>query len=290
MNNLTDPVLPPQSSPTARSTPDSLGLGQTSGQRGAEILAGFRAEKYPSPDTLALSRWSGRIIVRMLMRMLQNNAPMNFVFARTECFETLVRRALPAVVDKAIIVEIACGLSPRGLRLAREFPQARVIEVDLPGVIQDKQQRLQGAKNVTIPPNIEWRAGDLGVTPLLDILGGQTVDIVTAEGLFAYFPPEAVTKMGGRIKDCLKPGGHLIASIPWKEKMDSIRSVASFFSKQAGVYQCQVKDEEAARQLLLTAGYEMVMVHLASLMAGELKLPQPMVDYSLFVSAQKAKD
>ncbi|MBC6937363.1 MAG: hypothetical protein DWB42_16205, partial [Chloroflexi bacterium] len=119
-------TLPPQPpvSPTAQTSPDALGLGQTSGQRGAEILAGFRAEKYPAPDTLALSRWSGRITARLLMRLTSSDAPMNFTAARFVIIQTLIRRALAKDESNPVIVEIAAGLSPRGLRLAQELPQA----------------------------------------------------------------------------------------------------------------------------------------------------------------------
>jgi hypothetical protein len=44
-----------KASPTALPSSDVLGLGRTSGQRGAEIMAGVRAEITPSPITIALS-------------------------------------------------------------------------------------------------------------------------------------------------------------------------------------------------------------------------------------------
>ncbi|MDL1885545.1 class I SAM-dependent methyltransferase, partial [Anaerolineae bacterium CFX8] len=240
-------TLPPQPpvSPTAQTSPDALGLGQTSGQRGAEILAGFRAEKYPAPDTLALSRWSGRITARLLMRLTSSDAPMNF-------------RALAKDESNPVIVEIAAGLSPRGLRLAQELPQAQVIEIDLPDVVRDKQQRLERAKDVTIPPNIQWLTADLGTTPLSKVLDGRQVDVVAAEGLLPYFSHQEITAMTRGVLSSLKPGGKFIADIPRQAGMEEIRQIMGFFSRQAGQLKGTVQTEDQARQLLLDAGYPSV--------------------------------
>lgn len=282
-------MTPPQPavSPTAQATPDALGLGQTSGQRGAEILAGFRAEKYPAPDTLALSRWSGRITARLLMRLTSSDAPMNFTAARFVIIQTLIRRALAKDQPNPVIVEIAAGLSPRGLRLAQQLPHAQVIEIDLPDVVRDKRQRLERAKDVTIPPNIQWLAADLGITPLSKVLDGKQVDVVAAEGLLPYFSHQEITAMTRGVLSSLKPGGKFIADIPRQAGMEEIRQIMGFFSRQAGQLKGTVQTEDQARQLLLDAGYPSVSVYLATRLADELNLPRPLMDASFFLEAQK---
>ncbi|GIL14535.1 MAG: hypothetical protein BroJett038_32550 [Chloroflexota bacterium] len=285
-------TLPPQPpvSPTAQASPDALGLGQTSGQRGAEILAGFRAEKFPAPDTLALSRWSGRITARLLMRLTSSDAPMNFTAARFVIIQTLIRRALAKDESNPVIVEIAAGLSPRGLRLAQELPQAQVIEIDLPDVVRDKQQRLERAKDVTIPPNIQWLTADLGTTPLSKVLDGRQVDVVAAEGLLPYFSHQETKTVTRGVLSSLKPGGKFIADIPRQAGMEEIRQIMGFFSRQAGQLKGTVQTEDQARQLLLDAGYPSVSVYLATRLADELNLPRPIVDICFFLEAQKAAD
>src|SRR5579859_6377564 len=37
------------------------------------------------------------------------------------------------------VIELAAGFSPRGLNLARSAPTTTYVEVDLPGIIQDKR-------------------------------------------------------------------------------------------------------------------------------------------------------
>ncbi|HEX2908542.1 MAG TPA: class I SAM-dependent methyltransferase [Phototrophicaceae bacterium] len=277
---------PQSSTSTAQPSPDKLGLGKTSGQRGAEILAGFRAEKHPTPETIALSRWSGRIIARMLMRMATNDAPANFTTARFKVIEALTRRAL-ATTENATIVEIACGLSPRGLLLAKALPQAQVIEIDLPDVVRDKRLRLQQAKNVQVPANLQWIAADLAITPLAEVLNERQVDVVSAEGLLPYFSPAEITSLAKGIWRSLKPGGKFIADIPWREGVEQIRAIMGFFSRQAGEFKGMVNQEDDARKPLLDAGYKTVNLYRASQFADELKLPLPLIDVSFFIEAQK---
>jgi O-methyltransferase involved in polyketide biosynthesis len=276
-------------SDTARTSKDQLGLGRTSGQRGAEILAGFRAEKIPSPETLALSRWSGRIVARMLLSMVRSEAHINYAIARSMMMEGLIRRALPEDLSNVTIVDIASGLSPRGLLMARAFPKAKIIEVDLPGVIQDKKARLTKAKDVTIPPNIEFREADLGNTPLQDVLEGKEVEAVSAEALLGYFTHAEITKISRNIKDSLKPGGVFVTDMGWTEGMEAIKQITTFFGRQAGEYKGLVKNAEQAREILMAAGYESVDMHLASEFKEAFKMPQPLVDISLFAVCHKAK-
>lgn len=279
----------PSASPTAQPSSDTLGLGRTSGQRGAEIIAGFRAEKYPTPETLALSRWAGRIVARMFMRLPHSDKAMNYLVARLYGLTELARRALPAQRENAVIVELACGLSPRGLYLAREFPDVQVIEIDLPDVVRDKQKRLEQARSLTLPPNIRWLAADLGVTSLDEILENQQVDVVIAEGLTPYFTNAEVIRMANHIRNSLKPGGSFVCDLPWDEGPGGEgQQVAGLFSRQAGIYKCKLKNEAEARQLLADAGYESIELHRPAQMAETLKLPQPVIEYSFFAWGRKA--
>ena len=75
--NVTQPIER-KPSPTATPGGDSFGLGRTPGQRGAEILAGFRAEKLPSPETRALSRMSGRVFARLLLNLADEESKSGF--------------------------------------------------------------------------------------------------------------------------------------------------------------------------------------------------------------------
>jgi O-methyltransferase involved in polyketide biosynthesis len=280
------------SSPTAAQTPDTFGLGTTQGQRSAEMVAAFRAEVMPSPETKALASMKGRITAGVVMRLARSKLSMfNFIVARPAAFKVIIENNIPKDKADIKIVEIAAGLSPRGLYLARALPNAQIIEVDLPGVVKEKESRYRKAK-IDIPSNLSWRGADLGVTPLAQVLEGQKVDIVTSEGLNQYFPPKEIQNIARYIYETLIPGGAYICDI----SIDEFRKVAereipgaaNFFSRQAGKFSGIVENEDAAKDLLLGAGYERVEVYRPSAVAESLReVPKPVVDLSAIFCAHK---
>jgi O-methyltransferase involved in polyketide biosynthesis len=266
---------------------DSYGLGKTPGQRGAEILAGVRADQSPTPETLALAKFSGRIVARLMMGMIRDKLPLNFTLARPMVIDGLIRRSLPEKRDDLVFVDIGAGLSPRGITLAREIPGIRVIEIDIPEVIEQKQGRLKRARNITIPSNLSWIAADLGSTPLPEVLGTQKAHVISSEGLLPYLEHSQIIRLGSWILECLHPGGAYIADVPLRSGVEAIQQLASFFSRQAGNWIGTVDDQEVARRLMLEAGFDKVETHIASDFTGAFNLPTPMVDVSCFIQATK---
>jgi O-methyltransferase involved in polyketide biosynthesis len=285
--NVNEPQPFTQPSRTVVTSKDNYGLGKTPGQRGAEILAGFRAEQSPTPETLALAKFSGRVVARLMLGMLRDSMPLNFTLARPMVIDGLIRRALLKQTGDLVFVDIAAGLSPRGLILAREIPGIQVIEVDLPDVIEQKQQRLKRARNIDVPQNLHWIAADLGVTPLTEVLGTQKAHVISSEGLLPYLRHPQIVRLSSWIVECLHPGGVYIADVPLREGVQAIRQLASFFSRQAGNWYGTIDSKEAGRQLLRTAGFHTVETHIASDFAKEFNLPTPLVDVSCFLHATK---
>lgn len=270
--------------PTAAPSPDSLMLGRTSGQRGAEILAGLRAEMLPSPETNALAKFSGRLTARLVMTMEKSQAALNYVAVRPSSLTALAR---PFLVNKdaPLIVDIACGFSPRGVQLAREYPNATIIEIDLPDVVKDKRERLIRSREVKLPSNIRWIGADLGKSALVDVLEGQLADVVIAEGLTAYFTPEDNTRIAQYIRASLKETGAFIADYPQREGMENAQKATRFFSRQAGEYLGIMDSEAQLTQVIQAAGYSKIELYTASQCAEMFKLPKPVLDFSYFVVA-----
>src|SRR5690349_2433530 len=132
MTNVQSPPSRSLSSPTATPTVDTLGLGTTQGQRSAELVAALRAELMPTPETKALTSFKGRIGAGIVTRLSHSNRPfMNFLVARPASFQILIESYISKTRPQVKIVEVAAGLSPRGLYLARALPDAQIIEVDL---------------------------------------------------------------------------------------------------------------------------------------------------------------
>lgn len=280
---------------TAQRTPDSLGLGPTQGQRSAEIVAAVRANLMPSPDTEALTRFAGRMMVRVMMSLAGKNARsgMNYVAVRSLGFSAITREVLPVQagggMSGMILVELAAGFSPRGIQLARELPAVRVIEVDLPDVVREKQTRLKRSPRVSIPPNIEWRSADLGLAALQDILEQQPVDLITMEGLLPYFPPDDVVHILRQVYSNLKPGGYCLCDCAWHRGMDEFRDDASLrqFKRQVGNFPTVVKDEAELRALFARGGFTNLRAYPPSEIAEKYQLPTPVTDFTFFVLARK---
>ncbi|NDJ59847.1 MAG: methyltransferase domain-containing protein [Chloroflexi bacterium] len=285
------PNLPDEqpASRTAQPSYDSMGLGRTPGQRGAEILAGLRAEIMNTPESAALARLSGRIVARILRSLQSRNlAGINFIGARLYGMKELARRALPPGDQPATVVEVAAGFSPRSIEFAQAHSHVTVIEVDLPDVVEEKQKRLQRARMIEIPANLSWLSADLGVTPLAAVLEGRQVDVIVAEGLLAYFEPSESIRIARQFRDSLKPGGVFITDLPRRQGILDAQSQSGMrmFSRQAGSFLTIADGEEGAQQLFSEAGYVDVQVHYPSTLAETLNLATPVFDYEYLVSGR----
>ncbi len=273
---------------TAQETPDTVGLGRTAGQRTAEIFAGLRAEMMPSPETAALSRLSGRVIARLLMRLGKQEL-FNFVPIRLGGFKGLIEQALPPGAPAGtVIVEVGSGFSPRGLQLARAMPNAEVIEIDLPDVVEEKQARLQKIREQALPPNLSWYGADLGMTPLKEVLGGKRADIIAAEGLLPYFTFEEITKIARGMRESLKPGGVFVADLGYisTEGAQQASDVVRLFRRQTRTSPGSVQSEAMALKLFEDAGYEDVKLYRMPQVAEMFDLPRPAPDVLFFMVAR----
>ena len=281
-------------SPTAQVSPDKLGLGRTSGQRGAEIFAGVRAEFLPSPVNVALSRWSGRLTARMMKTMglmfgKTINGYVNFMIARTDGITRLVQEAIPEDAKDILLVDIAAGFSPRGIQLAQAIPSARVIEIDLPDVILEKKRRLKRVRDFEIPLNLDWITADLGVQSLSDVLANQRVDAISAEGLTPYFAPADLILIASSIKDNLKSGGVFVTDMAWSKGVKEGGRASHFLSQQAGTFLGAMKNKEEAEQIFRDAGYDTVTVYIPTEISQRFGFPQPANDLQFLVVAKKAE-
>lgn len=270
--------------------PDGFALGVSQGQRSAEIVAAVREERMPSPETKALSRWSARIFNKLVFGLLRKNnkeALLNYFFIRNEGMKLLSENALRDE-ENAIFVDIASGFSPRALFLARELPHVRVIEIDQDSVIQEKKRRLRSGR-IELPENLEFISADLGRTPLNQALGGLLVDVISAEGLNPYFPPDEVIIIAKGVYDSLKPNGLYVSSITLREGANEIMEAMRFASRQVGNILSIMETEEDAKQLFLDAGYEDVSIHLPLDLAESHNLPKPVFNLEAFVVAKKVE-
>ncbi|MFN8374765.1 MAG: class I SAM-dependent methyltransferase [Anaerolineae bacterium] len=270
---------------TARFNRDPLGLGRTAGQRGAEIIAGIRAEMMHTPETQALSKLSGRLTAKTIMA-LERDGMFNYIPARYEAMTDLALSHAP-FENGLTLVEIAAGFSPRCIHLARRIPEAQVIEVDLPDVVVEKRKRLERQPGIRIPANLSWRSADLSQQMLSEVLNQRLVDMVISEEMLLYFSMEDCTHILQQIWRSLKRGGYLVCSIGYRPGIQQAHKAARFFNRQAGNFLGAVRSTEEAKRLFEQAGYNEVTVHTISAMAADMKLPDVPADIELIVLARR---
>jgi O-methyltransferase involved in polyketide biosynthesis len=130
-------------------------------------------------------------------------------------------RALDGLLERAIqagrvtqVIEVAAGLSPRGLRFSRRYGERLTyIEADLPGVVERKRAALERIGSLSARHRVEHvdALTDSGPGSLSDLAAmldrGQGLAILT-EGLLGYLEPEAVRDLWRRFASTLGGFAH----------------------------------------------------------------------------------
>lgn len=274
---------------------DKMALGHTPSTRSAELVAGARAILLNTDETNALSKMSGRIVSRFLTDIDRKSNVLWFFPARMLAIEELTSRYLPEDKPDQLLIDIAAGFSPRGLNLAKQYPQSQVIEIDLPDVVDEKKKRLEKGK-ISIPDNLTWIQADLGTTNLHDVLDGRKADLITSEGLTLYLTQEENMRLFRQVEGSLKPGGILMVEIYLKDKLQRLRqnpnvnTVASFVFRMVGSVPGIMDSMDKAIQLLSDANLDQIKAYPVADLMGELEQPKPVDLISIVVAHKPAAE
>jgi O-methyltransferase involved in polyketide biosynthesis len=102
------------------------------------------------------------------------------------------------------IVEVACGLSPRGWRFAKEYgDKITYVEADLPGMLANKRRILaelggETAHHYTCEVNALTDDGPTSIDAILGALDPDKGTAIITEGLINYFDRQTVQQMWSR--------------------------------------------------------------------------------------------
>jgi len=125
-------------------------------------------------------------------------------------------RIIDSILDERIrggvsqVVEIACGMSPRGWRFSERYgDRLTYIEADLPGMAQRKREALAGMESLSEGHRVvdldvlqEGGAGSLeALVESLDPAGGLAI---VTEGLLVYLDDDTVDALWARFATALK--------------------------------------------------------------------------------------
>lgn len=102
------------------------------------------------------------------------------------------------------VVEIACGLSPRGRRFCSRYPELQYLEADLPAMAARKRLLLHGegwldSRHQVRAVDILAERGNQSLASLLASLDRSQPVVVITEGLVNYFPLELIEGFWSRL-------------------------------------------------------------------------------------------
>ncbi|MFZ6026177.1 MAG: class I SAM-dependent methyltransferase [Chloroflexota bacterium] len=278
---------------TSKPSWDWLRLGRTAGMRSAEIVAGLRTLPLASTKDEALSTPMGRWFAHLLINLTNDAASINATSGRHICMTHLALQALNHGSSPRVIVELAAGFSARGLQLAQAFPQADVIEVDLPDVVEAKSARIARLTGGNLPGNLRWVSADLSTVQLEQVLGVQKVDLVIAEGVLPYFPPALITQVAVSVQQNLVENGRFIADVistqGWRETENKSKLAVWLLKRQIGKFKGKAEESAQARQWFEEAGYRKVTAYPLCELAAKFVPNLPVADVSFIVEAHKGE-
>lgn len=107
------------------------------------------------------------------------------------------------------VVEIACGLSPRGRRFSQRYPQLRYLEADLPLMAARKRLLLNaqgwlGSRHSVRAVDILAADGNASLAALFAELDQRKPVVVITEGLVNYFELALIESFWSRLADQLR--------------------------------------------------------------------------------------
>lgn len=165
------------------------------------------------------------------------------------------------------VVEVACGLSPRGWRFASRHGEALTyVEADLPGMLARKREVLarvggETAHHRTMEIDALAESGPTSIAGICDTLDPTRGTAIITEGLINYFPRDTVTAMWARFARALArfPRGVYWTDLILRSGERSVlehgftRLLSAFV--RGGVY-LDFGDRDDAEQALEAAGFD----------------------------------
>ncbi|MEY1661298.1 class I SAM-dependent methyltransferase [Isoalcanivorax beigongshangi] len=195
-----------------------------------------------------------------------------FLLQRHHLIDHLLEQAISDGVTQ--VIEIACGLSPRGYRFRQRYPQLHYIEADLPDMADRKQALLArlgalGPRHQALPLNIFHEQGADSLEQVLaDHFDRSRPLLVITEGLVNYFPLTAMDPFWRRLARAMQgfpfaryltDNYPLLDDHPFHRTMQTLRGLLGAVSRSSVSFHFG-SDAEAGHHVQ-AQGFDHVTVH-----------------------------
>lgn len=200
----------------------------------------------------------------------------------------LIDHRLHQLIEQGVtqVVEIACGLSPRGHRFCQQYPQLTYLETDLPDMAARKKQLLQehhvlSNRHRVMPINIFAEEGELSLGHVLGQLDHSKPVVVITEGLVNYFPLPVISAFWKTLGEALRvfpAGTYLTDNYPLYRGMPFYGTLKVLGNLLGAVSRSQVgfhfhADEDAINHFT-SLGFDELMIHNPADYYGQLPIPK----------------
>lgn len=183
------------------------------------------------------------------------------------------------------VVEVAAGLSPRGLRMCRRHENISYVEADLIAMAQTKRNRiglLLGPRHRVEVVNALSSSGPVSLDALAASLNRQEGVAVITEGLLPYFDGPMGSQIWRNIAGFLGQFPRGLYLSDYLVEADSKRVFgASQFSRLLSLFvggrtHFPLSDDDELRSGLIEAGFGHATIHTAGDFARELAIERPL--------------
>jgi O-methyltransferase involved in polyketide biosynthesis len=196
----------------------------------------------------ALSTRLGAVLHAALVPL---NSTYGWISGRPDLDAMLLarHRALDVLLEREIttgrveqVLEIAAGLSGRGCRFARRFPEVRYVETDLPDMAAHKRRMLdeaglRGPNHDVRPLDALRRGGPASLAAVAKDLDPSRGLAIVTEGLLSYLTGSAVLALWRRVATTLGrfPHGCYLSDLHLAHDVDGMW-VAELFRMGLGLF------------------------------------------------------
>jgi O-methyltransferase involved in polyketide biosynthesis len=212
-----------------------------------------------------------------LSGVLGGPALESYLLARHRALDALLRRAIEQA-GVTQVIEVACGLSPRGWRFTSRYPRKLTyIEADLPEMADRKRRALARMGSLSERHRVEdldalREAGPGSLAALAGTLNPDAGLAIVTEGLLGYLEREVVESMWGRFAHQLAGFrvGRYLSDVQLADDagahVHAFRAVLSVFVR--GRVHLHFTDSDDAAAALERAGFSHAAVHPAAGLAS----------------------
>ncbi len=242
-----------------------------------------------SDDLLATEqgRWLYHLMTpfESVSRAVAGGNIRTFLIQRHLIIDHLIESAINA--GKTQVLEIACGLSPRGLRLRRGWPEVHMVEADLPDMASKKASRLAmsghlGSKHQVVPMDILTESGAQSLEAVIDaVFPNREPVVVITEGLTSYFSLETMTEFWTRLGNSLeqRPGSVYLSESYRMPTQPLLRRSLKMLGKSLGTVtrsdvSFHFESDQEAKAHLESCGFNDTRVWNPEEFYGVLPIPQ----------------